>query len=381
MTATEQKTVPLKRQPRFINLQTKLIVGFTLVFTIVFASTYYWFYTFARNEARFQIKEDLYHTIKGSTETGNLGDLIFEKKIDVINGDEMEQLIRNGAVNDSQAQDNPHTDDPLYWKELDVLCQIVRIEPRAKPYTYIPGDKPNELIFITSYGWCLEGATTDNYATFKQVIPFERVDANLAGVKQIVFQTKSGWCVYEDTTCTPEIYTDSYGSWVSAFAPIKNSEGKVVAVLGVDFTASYVQQVQQQILNNIYIAAGITYAILLLLVFLVAQTLTRPMAGLTRAADQIGEGNYDVGIKYLSELKISKQYPDEIETLQRVFNAMVDKVYQREQNLRKQVEQLQIQIDETKRQKQVSDIVDSEFFQSLHERAVDMRKKLKGKEE
>jgi hypothetical protein len=54
---------------------------------------------------------------------------------------------------------------------------------------------------------------------------------------------------------------------------------------------------------------------------------------------------------------------------------MVDKVRLREQALRQQVEELRIEIDETNRQKQVSEIVESDFFQGLQERARTMRQR------
>jgi len=47
--------------------------------------------------------------------------------------------------------------------------------------------------------------------------------------------------------------------------------------------------------------------------------------------------------------------------------------YIREQGLRQEIQQLRIEIDEAKRQKQVSEIVDSDFFQDLQARAHAMR--------
>jgi len=356
-----------KPQGTFISLQTKLIVGFTLIFTVVFASTYYWFYTFARNEAVGQIKQGLYDTINGATATGVLGK---GDSVPTINGDNMEGLIMEGQIRDGDGL----TDDPRYWEQIKILCDIRRIEPRASPYTYIKGEKEGELIFITSWGWCLDDATPDDFVTFKQAVQFSRIDANLAGFEKIVFQTDNGYCSPVDLGCLPDIYTDSYGSWVSAYAPIKNSKGETVAGLGIDFAASYVKEVQQNVLKKIYIAFAITYAILLTLVYFVAQILTRPMVGLTRAAEQIGEGNYEVGLKYLGELDLSDRYPDEIGTMEGVFRGMVDKVYKREQVLRKQVQELKIEIDENRRQKQVGEIVDSVFFQELRAKAQRMRK-------
>lgn len=355
----------LKPQGRFVSLQFKLIVGFTLIFTVVFASTYYWFYDFAQTEAKNQIKQGLYDTIVGATKTGILDK---NDKVQIVNGDEMEGLIKEGTK-----RADGLTDDPRYWDQVKVLCEIKRVEPRASLYTYIKSDKPNEIIFITSWGACLSNPDWSQFAKFRESYDVN-VGPNLAGLEQVVFQTKDGWCVFEDPSCTPFIYGDKFGSWVSAYAPIKNSNGETVAALGIDFTATYVREVQQQILNKIYLAFSVTYIILLLLVYFVSQILTRPMVGLTRAAEQIGDGNYEVGLKYLTELNLSnKKSHDEIGTMERVFRGMIDKVYQREQTLRKQVEELKIVIDENKKNKQVEDIVDSEFFQELKIKAQKMR--------
>ncbi|MFN8413467.1 MAG: HAMP domain-containing protein [Anaerolineales bacterium] len=353
-----------KPQGRFISLQFKLILGFTLIFTLVFASTYYWFYDFANNEAKDQIKRDLYNTIKGATETGILNK---DDKVQIVNGDEMEGLIKEGV----RLASDGLSDDPRYWNQVQVLCEIRRVEPRASLYTYIKSDKPNEIIFITSWGAC--SPDSGPFASFRE--PYDvNVGPNLAGLNQIVFQTKTGWCVLEDANCEPYIYSDKFGSWISAYAPIRNSKGEAVAALGIDFTSTYVNEVRQQILNKIYLAFAVTYIILLVLVYFVSQVLTRPMVGLTRAAEQIGEGNYEVGLKYLNELDLSSNKShDEIGTMERVFRSMIDKVNQREQTLRRQVEELKIVIDESKKNKQVEDIVDSEFFQELKVKAQKMR--------
>lgn len=353
-----------KLKVRFISLQTKLILGFTLIFTVVFASTYYWFYDFAQKEAMNQIKEGLYDTIIGATQTGILG---AGDTVQIIDGDEME-----GLVNEGQVREDGLTDDQRYWNQVEVLCEIRRVEPRASPYTYIASDTPGEIIFIASWGACLPNPDWEQFVKFR--VPYSTNTApNLAGLEQVVFQTDNGWCTYDDANCVPEIYGDKFGSWVSAYAPIKNSSGKIVGALGIDFTSTYVNQVREQILKSIYIAFSVTYIILVVLVYFVAQFLTRPIVGLTRAAEQIGDGNYETGLRYLGELVLSDKFPDEIETMQGVFRGMIDKVYKREEILRQQVRDLKIEIDQAKRQKQVEEIVDSEFFQDLRTKAQRMR--------
>jgi hypothetical protein len=49
--------------------------------------------------------------------------------------------------------------------------------------------------------------------------------------------------------------------------------------------------------------------------------------------------------------------------------------YVREQSLRRQIQQLRIEIDDVKRQKQVSEIVDTDFFQDLRAKARSMRQR------
>jgi phosphate uptake regulator len=90
---------------------------------------------------------------------------------------------------------------------------------------------------------------------------------------------------------------------------------------------------------------------------------------LTRAAQRIGEGDYEQDLSTLTPGRFS----DEIGKLAQVFEIMVGKVHQREEKLKKQVAELQIVIDEQRRQEQVSEIVDSDFFRDLQDKARKMR--------
>jgi hypothetical protein len=49
--------------------------------------------------------------------------------------------------------------------------------------------------------------------------------------------------------------------------------------------------------------------------------------------------------------------------------------YVREQSLRQEIQQLRIEIDEAKRQQQVSEIVDTDFFSELQAKAREMRRR------
>lgn len=93
-------------------------------------------------------------------------------------------------------------------------------------------------------------------------------------------------------------------------------------------------------------------------------------AKVTAAATAVEEGVYvpetldDVALR-----------TDALGQLARVFQRMVREVYAREQSLKRQVAELRIEIDEAKKAQQVAEIIDTDYFQRLRQRAVDMRKR------
>jgi HAMP domain-containing protein len=319
------------KQARFISLRVKLLFGFTLLFGIIVGGIYYWFYRFAIDIAMHQIEADMVNTL--------------EAAIDGIDGDEFVALATEG-----KSREDGLTDDPRYWRQLDWLNTIHKIEPRAWPYTYVRGNKPKEVLFI---GDILVITDPGRASGFRQ--PYTTVGPMFQGLTDLTLKM------------TP--YSDEWGSWVSAYKPILNSKGEKVGALGLDFRADYVFQVQRAILDKVVVAFVITYITLFILVFVISGTLTRPIITLTRAAERIGEGDYAQDLSHLTK----DRFPDEIDTLAKVFSIMVGKVYQREQTLRRQVEELRIEIDEVKRQRQVREIVETDFFQDLQARARTMR--------
>lgn len=340
---------------RYLSLRFKLLIGFTLVFTLTFAGAYYWFYTFATNEALDRITEDLVNTMQAAA--------------DGIDGDELQRLYEEGTP-----REDGYTDDPRYWDQVGWLGTVHEIEPRAALYTYLAGEAPGELVFITS-----SGAVADPQfgAVFRESwIPDDpvAVASNLAGLEATTLQTTGrAGCTYGTEGCKLVPYGDQWGQWVSAFTPVTNAEGDTVAALGIDFQADYVGQVQSSIRSRTLLAFGVTYTILFLLVYFFSSVVTRPIKALTAVAEQIGEGEYEGTHEKLASISSPRLFADEVSVLSQVFELMVGKVYQREQKLRQQVEELRIEIDEARRQKDVGEIVETDFFRELQAKANEMR--------
>jgi HAMP domain-containing protein len=328
-----QKT---ERRTRFVSLYVKLLIGFTVLFSVVFAIAFYWFYSFATDRAMGRIEEDMIDTLNGA--------------IAGVDGDEFIALAR-----EAEPRDDGLTNDPRYWQHLDWLETVHNIEPRANPYTYVKGEESNEVLFI---GDILVITDPDNSAAFREsYISKGGMWGGLTGLNKKL---------------TP--YVDKWGSWVSAYAPIANSEGELVGAMGMDFRADYVQQVQQAIRDRVVVAFAITYTALFVLVFIISRSLTRPIITLTTTAERVAEGDYSQSVSTLYSGKLR----DEVATLAQVFEMMIGKVREREESLKRQVQELRIEIDQVKKAKQVAEITETEYFRGLREHAAKLRSRTKG---
>ena len=113
----------------------------------------------------------------------------------------------------------------------------------------------------------------------------------------------------------------------------------------------------------------------------VSHRISRPLLEISEVAQMVGRGNFG---DFLSKLRTRSEsddsgkqanvaQQDEVGQLREHFNAMVSEVYQREEMLKKRVQELEIAIDEEKSRQQVEEIVETDFFRDLREKAQVMR--------
>jgi HAMP domain-containing protein len=332
---------PKARRQIFISLRFKLIIAFTVLFSVVFAASYYWFYTSSVERALARVTEDLNVVLTGAAAK--------------INGDDLQELATSVKANA-----NGYTDDPRYQAHVQWLYTVHQLDPRASLYTFVAGPGSREITFIGSSGALDQPPTGAQFQQICTEAPDDCGDLsqNLEAISQghVVDQT--------------DIYSDGFGNWISGYIPIRNASGATVGALGVDFQADYVAQVRQSILNSVFVAFILAYTVLFVTVWFISRTLSKPIISLTRVAQHIGEGNYD---QDLSLVKPPGYTQDEIDTLTGVFKIMVAKVAKREEVLKQQVADLQIILDHSKRDEQVKEIVENDFFQSLQSKAYEMR--------
>jgi class 3 adenylate cyclase len=116
--------------------------------------------------------------------------------------------------------------------------------------------------------------------------------------------------------------TDSYGVWLSAFSPIKNSAGEPVAVVGVDIAASRIKTLLRRLLVGDLIAMSISLVLAAALAAWLSRKVTRPLTELTEFVREIGKGNF------ASRMKVSSS--DEFGELATAVNQMAEGLQERE---------------------------------------------------
>ncbi|MEO0408439.1 MAG: HAMP domain-containing sensor histidine kinase [Cyanobacteria bacterium P01_A01_bin.135] len=310
---------------QFVSLRVRLLVGFSLIFSIVFAGAFYWFYTFTTDKTISRLRADLRSTLEGAV-TG----------VDV---DELMALYEDGVPNSEG-----FSDDPRYQNQLEWFETVKRIEPRAWLYSFIiapqsqnrrmgpaaVSDNQLETIYLVDL-WV-------NYDASKAVGFLESDEASSRPRVAI----EAGRLTEE-----PNIYPDDWGTWMSAFAPLRNDEGEIVAVLGLDIEADYVFQLQDQIRNRVLLSFIVTYGILFVLIYVLSGILTRHISELTQSAEQIAAGDYSGALSSSQQQRGARnpqssalqagrdvRLRDEISVLAQAFEMMIESIQQREQMIR-----------------------------------------------
>ena len=115
---------------------------------------------------------------------------------------------------------------------------------------------------------------------------------------------------------------DSFGTWLSAFAPIMDSAGNPVAVLGVDIRASRIQELLRSLLIGDLLVMLVALALASALAAWLSKKVTRPLTELRDFVRSIGNGNYATRIQMSSN--------DEFGELASAVNQMVDGLEERE---------------------------------------------------
>jgi putative nucleotidyltransferase with HDIG domain len=122
----------------------------------------------------------------------------------------------------------------------------------------------------------------------------------------------------EGTAAYTGIYHNEHGTWITAFAPIRNGKGLTVAALDVDFRADVYIAELAAVRRRLYLHSLAGALLALVAGILLARRITRPVGQLVAQARGVVEGDFS------TRVRISAR--DEIGMLGNVLHLMVERL-------------------------------------------------------
>jgi hypothetical protein len=163
------------------------------------------------------------------------------------------------------------------------------------------------------------------------------------------------------------------GETLKVLAPTTDAAAQVNGAMVVYLPTDRLQAIMVEARQQGIVLEATVLLIGLLMALWLTRLVTQPAMQLTAAAAAVEAGTFDpASIDSLTRRK------DELGQLSRVFQHMAREVYAREQALKQQVQELRIEIDETRRARQVAEVTETDYFQELQKKAKDLRQKSDG---
>lgn len=208
--------------------------------------------------------------------------------------------------------EDPEEND-LYWELREQLNDLREMNGVLYAYTYAVPEKGEDVTFLVD-GMPVED--TENAATI----------GDASGSTTYEHLQK----VLKDGSYHSDLLSSEFGEYISGTIPMKDKNGEVVAFLGIDIDASYVDEVSSNVMMGIVPKIGVIFLIIILIgLFIVYRYVNKslkPLEVLKVASDQLSEGNLKGVNETLSTLKL-KQH-NEIAIFSKTFSQALNNLSQ-----------------------------------------------------
>ncbi len=323
-----------------VSLRFKLLIPLLALITVIFAASYFGIRQYLRNT--------IYNLL--DEETTAITDYI----TDCLDTDVLNSMVMDGVDYDESAGWSEGMIDERYWDQQLCLETAGASNPRTAIFTYHVVDQNTLIYGLDQYAMLdPEYSYVFGEEALKEDEDYENMLRGLKGVYH-----------YDD------LKHDEAGGiyYYATITPIKTPSGETIGGLVVYLAANFATESLQYISNILLALFAVIYALFVLLVLVITRRVTAQLTELQAAASRVADGNY-------TPITLKPQsVNDEVSALAGLFNIMLDKVRVREESLKQEVVELKIQIDMERKNKEVKEIVESEFFQDLKTRAATARK-------
>jgi HAMP domain-containing protein len=232
------------------SLQTKLIISFVALIVVIAGGTY--LYTFGQTKSALLqgTRDDLVQMI-GMASTQ-------------FSAEEISQIQGFKAGQDQSAS---------YLTIKAKLQKMRAVSPNISNF-YIMQIRGDQVVFLVD-------DAEDEPAAIGEV--YEKPEA-------VLFHADEGIQV------SPDLYTDEWGTYLSAYAPIQGTSGTSTLIVGADILSGTVVDRENFIGNTIYLVMGLAIVIAGMLIGLLSLTIIRDIKKLNKAAEKISMGDTDVTV-------------------------------------------------------------------------------------
>ncbi len=143
-----------------------------------------------------------------------------------------------------------------------------------------------------------------------------------------------------------EVTTDEWGSFYSAFAPITNAAGEVVAIVGVDCTVDSIDEKVKDMTKTLVIVLVICVIVAFVISMLTGQLMAKNVLAINRKMDELAGSEGDL----TQEIQIHSG--DEIENVANSFNSFMVKLREMMLSVKDSGERLEASTNQTNQELQ-----------------------------
>ncbi|MGM9943539.1 MAG: methyl-accepting chemotaxis protein [Lysinibacillus sp.] len=222
---------------------------------------------------------------------------IAENMLNHMDVDKYEELVKNPSENE------------IYWELREQLNELREINGVLFAYTYLVPQPGEGVAFL------VDG------------MPVDDIDG-AAAIGDISSSTKYEHIekVLQDGHYYSDLLAGDYGEYISGFVPIKDNAGEVIAFLGVDIDASYVEGIAGGIANSILpgmigVFIMLSVCALVLLFYYINKSL-KPLNDLVTASTLLEQGDLKGATEVVSGIKTKSN--NEITTFTKTFSKMLN---------------------------------------------------------
>ncbi|RKQ19512.1 methyl-accepting chemotaxis protein [Ureibacillus endophyticus] len=203
--------------------------------------------------------------------------------------------------------------------------QFEQITTEETEYYYELREELNEIRKMNglNYLYTMKSKKNDDgsseYYYVVDGLPLDSDDASSLGeVEQNEYEALINTFKTGETQVGELTYDKEYGANVSAYVPIRNSNGEMIGLIGADYNADHIYELMNDKKRELMIYTIVVLLVIICVIYFVARMINRPLKRLTLEMRKVKTGDFTVHLE--------TKRKDEIGELTNTFNDMVNNV-------------------------------------------------------